>query len=462
MSFLSFVGGAAKQYVTSTEQAEQDAKEMAKLSFNGLYKRYEENAESNRELTNKMKAEETYIKTMWKDATPEQINELVANPVALDAIKKTKNPSAVDLNNYIRVIKGNESKAAGAERAASLGPLVEKVKAAMQPAEPAGGSPLGAFYRDVGKKRTESDMEKYAKAQGLTLKEMQQSAKVTRPAGSAAFDMGVLQEAPDSVEDMVKTANVARVQAKQKFGENSEQYKKADETYTSLNKEIEKADKSPEARVDRLMIERQDKKNDPAAVKALTTEINNLNKDILAQKKATSTGEGDTGLTYTKARLRMEDFMNTDMITNKGLGWRKYEEVKQLKDEATGKMIEVRSKNAKLTPEQEQEYITGMRNARMQGLRELGLVTADGVPVNNEVRDLMTSYGLRGSLAAATPAPVQTNQQVNQPQNSTAPVKPSAPAAAPQLPAPQTKAEYDALPPGTRYIDIDGKTKDKS
>lgn len=200
MNFLSFAGGAAKQFVSSTEQAEQDAKEMAKLGFSSLYKRYEENAVANRDLTNKMKEEKQYIETVWQNATPEQVNELLANPVALEAIKKTKNPSSIDLNNYIRVIKGNESKAVGAERAAALPDVVEKVKAAMQPASAEGGSPLGALFRDVGNQRMESDMGKYAKGMGLTLDQLRSGQKVTRPAGSAKFDMAALEKPTDLKE----------------------------------------------------------------------------------------------------------------------------------------------------------------------------------------------------------------------------------------------------------------------
>jgi hypothetical protein len=196
MNLLSFVGGAAKQFVSSAERAEEDAKEMAKASFNGLYKRYEENAEANRELTNKMKAEKQYIETMWQNATPEQVNELLANPVALDAIKKTKNPSSVDLNNYIRVIKGNESKATGAERAAILPEVMEKVKSSIEST----GSPVGALFRDMGKQRMESDMEKYARGMGMTLEQLRSSEKAARPAGSAAFNMSVLQEPKDFKE----------------------------------------------------------------------------------------------------------------------------------------------------------------------------------------------------------------------------------------------------------------------
>lgn len=208
-AFLSFVGGAASQFVSSVEQAEKDAKEMAKSSFNGLYKRYEENAEVNRELTNKMKAEKQYIETVWSNATPEQVNELLANPVALEAIKKTKNPSAVSLDNYIKVIKGNESKSTGAERAAVLPELVEQVKSQLQPK---GGSPIGGFIRDVGKERMESDMEKYAKGMGISLEELRSAEKVKRPAGSATFDMSLVAE-PVKWDDVKNQAKLAKFNA---------------------------------------------------------------------------------------------------------------------------------------------------------------------------------------------------------------------------------------------------------
>jgi hypothetical protein len=431
MSLLSFVGGAAKQFVTSAEQAEEDAKQMAKSSFNGLYKRYEENAESNRELTNKMKAEKQYIETVWQNATPEQVNELLANPVALEAIKKTKNPSSVDLNNYIRVIKGNESKAVGAERAAALGPLVEKVKAAMQPAEPAGGSPLGAFYRDMGKKRMESDMAQFAKAQGVSLEEMQQSAKIARPVGSATFDMGVLQEAPDSVEDMVKTANVARVQAKQKFGEGSAEYKAANETFTSLSGEIEKTDKGLDARANRLNVAILDE-TDPAKKKALQSELKITQRAIQQHKEATSTraekGE-DKPKTYGVISRSVDDFVNTRMREDKGFEWRKYVDFKTFTDPATGQTITSRTQKANLSDEQQRELFAKERELTAQALVTNGYVV-NGRPRYSEVAEIMNNKGITpksfGAPAApATPAAIPTAPAA----------APTAPAAAPTAPA---------------------------
>jgi hypothetical protein len=45
----------------------------------------------------------------------------------------------------------------------------------------------------------------------------------------------------------------------------------------------------------------------------------------------------------------------------------------------------------------------------MQGLKDLGLVTEKGQPINNEVKSLMTAYGL--NRPTQTPAPAQNQQQ---------------------------------------------------
>lgn len=433
VAFLSFLGGAAEQFVKSTEKAEQDAKEMAKASFNGLYKRYEENAESNRELTNKMKAEKQFVETLWPKATPEQVNELIANPVALEAIKKVKNPQSVDLNNYIKIINGNESKAVGAERAALLPELVDRAKEGLAPAKK-GGSPLKAFYGAAGEQRFTADMERYAKAQGLSLEEMQSAAKATRPAGSAQFDMSVLQEAPKSMDEIIKTAEVTRFQAGQKFGKESKEFKEADAMVKAAEAETVKADKKLEDRRDRLELQLRDSK-DPAVVAAVTKEINGINADIKARREATSTksereGKGDDKIKYANAKTRMEDYMNTDMTMNKGLGWRKYVEEKVVKDPATGNTIVIPGKKVGLTPEQEKEYIDGMTAARMQGLKDLGLVTEKGQPINNEVKSLMTAYGLNRPAGAPAPTP--------------APAQPATPAAA--TPAAATPAAQPLTP----------------
>lgn len=286
-AFLSFLGGASRQFVASAEQAEQDAKEMAKASFNGLNKRYEENAEANRELTNKMKAEKQYIETVWSNATPEQVNELLANPVALDAIKKTKNPSSISLDNYIQVIKGNESKATGAERAAALGPLVEKAKEQLRPPKKEG---YAGFMESFGDKRFDADLEKYARGQGMTVEQLRSGAKVTRPAGSATFDMGVLapsknftertDEAQVSMLDALKSGDEDKIEAAKK---ELKFVTKAKSEMTPAQTEF--ANKVADIK-NRYMF------GTPEERKAAKPEYDKLMGDIRAEALAKKTGEG--------------------------------------------------------------------------------------------------------------------------------------------------------------------------
>lgn len=413
-AFLSFLGGASKQFVASAEQAEEDAKAMAKASFTGLNKRYEENVEANRELTNKMKAEKQYIETVWSNATPEQVNELLANPVALEAIKKVKNPQNVSLDNYIKVIKGNESKATAAERAAALPDLVERAKEGLRPAKKAG---FAGFMEGFGDTRFDASMEKYAKGMGVSLDELRNVEKAKRPTGSATFDMGVLQEAPSSMKEIIDASEVTRFQAGQKFGKDSKEFKDADAMVKAAESEIVKSDKKLEDRRDRLELQRRDSK-DPAVVAALTKEINGLNSDIKDRREATSTkrereGTGEDKIKYANAKTRMEDYMNTDMTMNKGLGWRKYVEEKVVKDPATGNTIVIPGKKVNLTPEQEKEYIEGMTAARMQGLKDLGLVTEKGEPINDEVKALMVAFKLNRPVSPPTQAKAPTQAAID-------------------------------------------------
>lgn len=450
-AFLSFVGGAAKQFVSTVEKTEEDAKEMAKSSFNGLYKRYEENAEANRELTNKMKAEKQYIETVWSGATPEQVNELLANPVALEAIKKTKNPSSINLDNYIRVIKGNESKATGAERAAALPSLVEQAKQKMQPmdTEKRGGSPIGAFFRDIGKDRMESDMAQFAKGQGLTLEEMRSSAKVARPSGSAAFDMGVLQEAPGSIDEIIKKGEVARFQAGQKFGKDSDQYKQADDVVKAAEEEVAKTDKSLEARAQRLLVEKQDA--DPVRAKELDEEIKSTQTSLRQHALATRvTDPKEKEATYVQMKTSVNDYVNTRMKEDKGFDWNKYVDFKTFTDPATDTTITSRTQKAGLSIEDQRVLFAKERQLTAQALKANGYVLQDGTPRTPVAQQLMTNFNISANELSDNPSTPEKPLPVA----NAAPTKSA-------IPAPKTQAEYDAIPPNTEYMDTDGKLKRK-
>jgi hypothetical protein len=418
MSLLSFVGGAAKQFVTSAEQAEEDAKQMAKASFNGLYKRYEENAEANRELTNKMKAEKQYIETVWQNATPEQVNELLANPVALEAIKKTKNPSSVDLGNYIRIIKGNESKATGAERAAILPEVMEKVKASLEPAE-AAGSPIGALFRGIGKQRMETDMEKYARGMGMTLEQLRSSEKVARPAGSATFDMGML-EPTKTLTEQTEQAQLNMVDAL-RSGDDT----KIDAARTELNN-FTKAKEAMTPEQTKFANKVADIKNrymfgTPEERKAAKPEYDRLMSDIRAEALAKKTGEGDgegkipalsTLNTFTSAAVaRAVAAKHGDLIKTKQLA------IVEKADGSVG--IDYIGDNDTLRRQILETQAVAARNA-------LSLYTDDkGRPFNRDVASVLNSFtsvvpsvvrtdsgATPPAAPAATPAPVRSFNSV--------------------------------------------------
>ena len=402
--FLSFLGGASKQFVASAEQAEQDAKEMAKASFNGLYKRFEENADSNRELTNKMEAERKYIKTMWSNATPEQINELVANPVALEAIKKTKNPSAVSLDNYIKVIQGNESKAVAAERAAALGPLIERTKESLRPAKKEG---YAGFMQGFGETRFDADMEKYARGQGLTLDEMRSNAKMARPVGSATFDMGVLQEAPGSMKEIIDAGEVSRFQAAQKFGKDSDQYKQADAVVKAAEEETVKVDTKLEQRADRLNLQLLDEE-DPMKKKAIQDDLKSTQIAIKNHKEATSTrAEREAGGTTTIPKLRtsVDMYVNNRMMDDKGFDWKRYIDFKQI-PLADGSVYVSPTVKVGLDIEDQRKINEKVRMLQADALKTNGYIVG-GVPRSDAVKEFINNNNIPTDYYSgkATPAP---------------------------------------------------------
>lgn len=416
---LSFLGGAGTGFLESVEKAEANAKEEALLRVKRLTENYEKVKEENGKLTNNLKAEEDWIKTTYADATPEQVAFLQSSPAALGALKKMKDPTRISLSEVINIAAANESNAVIKERITDLPDVAEAVGSKIKAAMPAYRRGLAGLYDEFGEQAGKTAEMRYARAMGVDVQTMEALKPMQRPTQAGTIDMTKLRDAPSSMKEIIDTGEVARFQAGQRFGKDSKEFKQADAMVEEAKAEIVKADTKLEDRRDRLELQRRDSK-DPAVVAAVTKEISGINADIKARREATSTarekagtGEGADGVTYNKAKTRMEDYMNTDMTTNKGLGWRKYVEEKVVTDPATGKSITIPGKKVGLTPEQEREYIQGMAQARMQGLKDLGLVTSQGRPVNAEVGQLMTSYGL--NRPAQTTAPAQTTGQTAAP-----------------------------------------------
>lgn len=409
---LAFLGGAAEGISSEIEKAEKNAKEEAMLRIKKLSENFEKTKEENRTLQNSLKAEEDWIKTYYPNATPEQVMFLQGSPAALQGLKKMADPTKIDLSTAIKIAaSGDKANSSIIEDIPAFPAVADKVTSAVKTAaaSPAYRSGLGGMFDRIAEGAGETAANRYARMLGTDVQTMEAMKPLERPTVAGTFDASLLRDQPGSIEEIIKKGKVTRFQAEQKFGKNSDQFKQADAEVKAAEAQIVTTDKKLEDRRDRLELQRRDSK-DPAVVAALTKEINGLNSDIRDRREATSTkserdGKGDDKIKYSNAKMRMEDYMNTDMTMNKGLGWRKYVEEKVVKDPATGNTIVIPGKKVNLTPEQEKEYIEGMTAARMQGLKDLGLVTEKGQPINDEVKALMTAYGLNRPTAAPAPAP---------------------------------------------------------
>jgi hypothetical protein len=453
---LSFLGGAAKGFIEEVDKSEKYGRETALAQMKQLAENYEKTREENSKLTNELKGVEQWTKTVYgNDATPEQIAFLQGNPVAFEALKKLDNPTKFRLNDIISIVSGNESKAVGAQRVAELPELTDKVSKAIKS--------KGFFAREfeAAETRAASTAERqFERTFGTSAETMRAALPMQRPSVEGTFDMAkVLEKTPSSVEDMVKAAAVARVQAKQKFGEDSVEYKTANETFTSLSGEIEKTDKGLDARANRLNIAILDE-TDPAKKKALQSELKITQQAIKQHKEATTTRAergDDKPKTYGVISRSVDDFVNTRMREDKGFDWRKYVDFKTFTDPATGQTITSRTQKANLSDEQQRELFAKERELTAQALVTNGYVV-NGKPRYNEVAEIMNNRGITPqSFGAAPPAPAApAAPAAPTPAPTTAPATPAAIPTAVRSFKTVEEAEAARLPKGTK-ITIGGR-----
>jgi hypothetical protein len=267
-----------------------------------------------------------------------------------------------------------------------------------------------------------------------------------------------LETTPDSVEDMVKAANVARVQAKQKFGEGSVEYKTANETFTSLSGEIEKTDKGLDARANRLNIAVLDEQ-DPINKKALQSELKSVQQAIKDHKEATSTrAESAAGSApATKATLNSVQksvamFVDSRMRQDKGFDWAKHVDFKEIPLPDGGVYVSTTVK-ATLPPEKQREVFEKIRMLEADALKTNGYVVA-GAPRNDAVKEFINNKNIPAEYYSGRAPVAPTAAQPTQP---VAPAVVATPAAAP-VRSFKTVAEAEAarLPKGTK-ITIGGR-----
>jgi hypothetical protein len=132
--------------------------------------------------------------------------------------------------------------------------------------------------------------------------------------------------------------------------------------------------------------------------------------------------------------------------------------------------------NITITPKTIADTQMKMAYAQSRNAMINEFTTPDGKPKSVTSRNALVSIGVTfdqdGKAIKATPdnvlmsaLPTPVNPPAAPAASRGGPMapqpKPAAPAAA-SIPAPKTKAEYDAIPEGTRYIDTDGQEKIKS
>lgn len=223
--FLSFLGGAAKGFEEQIDTAEKEAKVSAVNSVKSMAERMNKVREENTKLAAKLKEEKQYLLDYYPNATPEQINEILARPAVMEAIKKYKDPTSISLDSLVKVSKANESDALAAEKVAALPDIVERARALTAPSMVMRRNPLGRTIDEFGASAYRTAAQQTAAALGTSMEEIAGTTPLQRPTPRGQVDMSVLTEkksftqreddAKNALMDAQKSGDEAKVLAAQ-------------------------------------------------------------------------------------------------------------------------------------------------------------------------------------------------------------------------------------------------------
>lgn len=408
---LSFLGGAGKGFLSSVEKAEANAKEEALLRVKRLTENYEKVKEENGKLTNSLKAEESWIKTYYPDATPEQVAYLQGSPDALQALKKMKDPTKISLSEVINIKAANESNAVVMERIEDLPKVAEAVGSKIKAAMPAYRRGIAGIYDEFGEQAGKTAEMRYARAAGVDVQTMEALKPMQRPTQAGTIDIAKLRDQPGSMPDLIKSLEVERYQAKQKFGEGSEQYTKLDNQVKEAQSEIVKADTKLEQRADRLNLQLLDEQ-DPAKRKVLQADLKSTQQAILDHKKATALptkgGDGEGGgksTTIPKLRTSVDMYVHNRMMDDKGFDWKRYVDFKQI-PLADGSVYVSPTVKVGLGIEDQRIINEKVRRLQAEALKTNGYIVG-GVPRSDAVKEFINNNNIPTDYYSgkATPAP---------------------------------------------------------
>lgn len=439
----SFLAGASKGVVDVLEEDEATAAKSASFGVKALKENYDKVQAENRKLETEVSENIKTLRTFDSSATEAELFAAATNKaymaMAIDAAKS--NPASFKVSDVVKIKEDNPSPLTAMERLKTYTELPTVSKSARQ-AEESSGNFIRDLRSSVASRAGSKAEEQTAKAMGVSIEQLRAASEFKRPEidAGAEFDFTSMQK-PKSFEQQENDAKKALLDATRTGDQDKINQAKADILIFKTVKET----LTPEQT--QFSNKVADIKNrymfgDAETRKAAKPEYDRLMSDIRAEASAKKAGEGasegkipalSTLNTFTSAAVaRAVAAKHGDLIKSKQLA------IVEKADGSVG--IDYIGDSDTLRRQILETQANAAKNA-------LSLYTdAEGKPFNRDVASVLNSF------TSVVPSVMRDS--------GTAEQQPVAKPAA-TTPAPKTKAEYDAIPKGTRYIDTDGKTKIK-
>lgn len=457
----SFIAGAAENLTATLKEDERQAAAAATFGIKALKENYDKVQAENRKLESEVSENIKVLRTFDSNATEAQLFAAATNKtymsMALEAAKA--NPATFKVGDVVKIKEENASPLTAMEMLKTYTEIPAVSKAARQAEgvidiekKDEGLFGIGTLRDRASNRAASKAEEQTAKAMGVSIEQLRAASGYVRPEIStgAEFDFSSMQPAKSydkqEQEAKVKLLNATRQGDQQQINEAKADlliFKTVKETLTPEQTQF--SNKVADIK-NRYMF------GDAETRKAAKPEYDKLMADVRAEamaKKVTKDGEGEGKIpalstlnTFTSAAVaRAVAAKHGDLIKTKQLA------IVEKADGSVG--IDYIGDNDTLRRQILETQANAAKNA-------LSLYTdAKGQPFNRDVASVLNSF------TSVVPSVVRTDGAGSAAAGPQADAKPKLPAPTSQLPAPKTKAEYDALPSGTRYIDTDGKTKDK-
>ena len=446
----SFAGGFATAFTEDIEKEEKLAEVRGISGVKNMADTYKTVMVENRKLKSDLVENVNTLQQYDPTATDQELFEIAKSKPLMDIIAaKVKDGDFKDggfkLSDYARVVKDN-STATALERVEEMFKL-PKVEAAAPTEIKKTGNVIRDITATAGSKAGERAARETAAALGVTLEDLRAAKAFKTPdlTSAATVNMEAIEK-PKTFDQQENAAKVKLLDA-QRAGDPAK-VKEAQADLLIVNN-IKQSLTTEQTQFSNKVADIKNRYmfGTPEERKAAKPEYDKLMADIRAEalaKKVTKDGEGEGKIpalgtlnTFTSAAVvRAVAAKHGDLIKTKQLA------IVEKADGSVG--IDYIGDSDTLRRQILETQATAAKNA-------LSLYTdAKGQPFNRDVASVLNSF------TSVVPS-------VDRQDGAATPAAGPQPAAKPAAttPAPKTKAEYDAIPKGTQYIDTDGKTKIK-